>query len=1262
MRNALFLLACLLIGTSASHTNAQLPKKIPTTFECRWANGKIKIDGKGDDKAWSDAPWINTFYLPWLQDKARLARTSTKAKLLWDRDYVYFYAEMEDGDLYADIKEDDGRLWENDVFELFFKPAVDKPGYYEFQVNPANAKLDVFMPRRNAGGFQRFQKDFPFEFDTKVILDGTLNRWQDKDKGWSVEGRLSWKSFVQTGGRPKQGETWKFTLCRYDYSVDFEGPELSTCAPLKSKTRPDFHHHEDYADLKFIGPGQTRSNVPYGKMIRKRAPITTSKIIGSPEPPKPYRVVKSYPNLNIGWPICMERIPGTDYLLVINEARSYAPARLHLMKDDPNVKETTTLIDFKGVAYDVAFHPEFNENGFLYVGRHDPKHKDGPHCQIVRYVLKKDKGWTFDKASEKVIIEWDSNGHNGAAIDFGLDGKLYVTTGDGTVRRDTDVVGQRLDVLRAKVLRIDVDKPAPGKAYSVPKDNPFVSYPKARPETWCYGLRNPWRITVDKKTGHVWVGNNGQDSWEQIYLIAKGANYGWSVYEGANPFITEREAGPTPIVKPTFDHPHLEARSLTGGIVYHGRKYPELQGAYLYGDYSTGKVWAAKHDGKKVTWHKEIADTTLAITCFAVNKDGDILIADHGKDGGFYRLEKRPENQNVSKFPRRLSETGLFTNVSKHQLIPDVIPYFVNVDGWHDGATIQRYLAIPKPAGDEKDLVINLNGKRGWDLPNRTVLIQTLSLPLNEKQPEKQRRLETRILTRQEGEWLGYSYLWNEKQTDAELVESAGTTLKLSLETGRGKETRTWHVPSRTECMSCHSRAAKYVLGMSTLQMNHNHDYGDYEANQLSILEAQNYFRSNWFNEAKDQWEKKLRQQLTQEAKNKNLDTSAFDKLLSQRLENVIATRNQRKTPPTTLLSRPFSDYPALPDPFDKNEDLDRRAKSYLHVNCAHCHVLDGGGNARIVVEWGTETEKMNLIDVAPMHGTFGIPDAKLVTPGFPDRSVLTYRLSSLGSGRMPRLGSHHIDEKGLNLIREWITGMKPAANNNPIVKKLEKLKSLNAEMRQKQLTQLLGTTNHALAILPMLEKRAISESLSKEILEVATTQSTTSVRDLFERFLPEEKRIQRLGNRINPLDILQRKGDVIRGKQLFFSQRLTCASCHQIQGQGRVLGPDLSMVGKKHVRNKLLDQVLEPSGLIEPKFATYVIQTKRGQLYSGLILEKSDQEVVVKDTNHKITRVSLKSVERITPQTRSLMPDLLLKDLTAQEAADLLEYLSSLK
>src|SRR5207248_3954630 len=150
-----------------------------------------------------------------------------------------------------------------------------------------------------------------------------------------------------------------------------------------------------------------------------------------------------------------------------------------------------------GTAYDIAFHPKFAENGYVYFGWNGG-HKDAKkRSQITRYTMTTQPPFTIDTKTAQTIIDWESDGHNGAAVCFGTDGMLYVTSGDGTSDSDTNLTGQRTDLLLAKVLRIDADRPAGGKQYSVPKDNPFVADKRFVPETWAYGLRNPWRIACD---------------------------------------------------------------------------------------------------------------------------------------------------------------------------------------------------------------------------------------------------------------------------------------------------------------------------------------------------------------------------------------------------------------------------------------------------------------------------------------------------------------------------------------------------------------------------------------------------------------------------------------------------------------------------------------------------------------------------------------------------------------------------------------------
>jgi len=223
---------------------------VDRSAECRWATGPIKIDGQADEPAWSNAQILDKFVAYWARRKPK---TGTKARLLWDDKYLYFTAEMEDTDLYADVKERNGMTWSNDVFELFFKPHADRLAYYEFQVNAANTPLELFFPSRGSGGYQRFAPLTRLGMESAVKLDGTLNDYSDLDKGWTVEGRIPWTAFAAAGGKPKPGDKWRFSLCRYDYSATFDYPELSSTSPL---TVSDFHRYEDFGELTFVGPAR----------------------------------------------------------------------------------------------------------------------------------------------------------------------------------------------------------------------------------------------------------------------------------------------------------------------------------------------------------------------------------------------------------------------------------------------------------------------------------------------------------------------------------------------------------------------------------------------------------------------------------------------------------------------------------------------------------------------------------------------------------------------------------------------------------------------------------------------------------------------------------------------------------------------------------------------------------------------------------------------------------------------------------------------
>ena len=695
---------------------------------------------------------------------------------------------------------------------------------------------------------------------------------------------------------------------------------------------------------------------PFG--LDRRIPWTTSRVIGSPDPPLPFTVEKTFTNIQWRGPIFVAPEPGTDSLLVIQQGgEKERPSKVLRLRDDPNADHAETLLTVSNrLLYSVEFHPGYRTNGHLFVFSNGPTSNGERTNRISRFFVAREAPHKCDPDSERVIIEWRSAGHDGGGIVFGHDGMLYISTGDGTSDSDTWNSGQTIDDLLGGVLRVDVDHPAGGQAYSVPKDNPFVGLTNARPELWAYGLRNPWRMSVDQKKGHIWVGNNGQDLWETVHFLRRGENYGWSVYEGSHPFYLNRKLGPSPAIPPTIEHHHAEARSLTGGVVYYGDHLPDLQGVYVYGDYSSGTIWGARHNGSKLTWHKELARTELQVAAFAGTHRGQLLIVDHGS--GLYRLVPAPRQTTANRFPTRLSETGIFASTKEHRVQPGLVSYSVNTPGWADGAHVERFIGLPD------DSILS----NGWTFPNGAVLMQTLSIASASNAPR--RRIETRLFTRQLGQWAGYSYRWNDAQSDATLVGAKGESKEIV-----GKDMRQrWHFPSRTECMACHSRAANFVLGFTELQLDKTHDYGAVRDEQLRTLQHIGLIAGTSYTKP-----------------------------------------SSKKRAKTTLV-----------DPHDTSNDLEARARSYLHVNCSVCHMEAGGGNAKMELRASTKPEEMKIFDTRPQHDTFGINNAMLIAPGDPDRSVLYQRVSRRGRGQMPPLVSTTVDDRAVALLGDWIRSMKP--------------------------------------------------------------------------------------------------------------------------------------------------------------------------------------------------------------------------------------------
>jgi putative heme-binding domain-containing protein len=187
--------------------------------------------------------------------------------------------------------------------------------------------------------------------------------------------------------------------------------------------------------------------------------------------------------------------------------------------------------------------------------------------------------------------------------------------------------------------------------------------------------------------------------------------------------------------------------------------------------------------------------------------------------------------------------------------------------------------------------------------------------------------------------------------------------------------------------------------------------------------------------------------------------------------------------------------------------------------------------------------------------------------------------------------------------------------------------------------------------------------AIQKQVLEAAVAHSDGQIRDLFERFVPPDQRVQRLGTAFDVAQLLARSGDAERGKELYFNLTgVQCKNCHRIGETGGMVGPELDHIGKKYNRAQMLESIVEPSKTVDPKFTVYLIESTSGKTFSGQLVERTAAEIVLKDAEGKLIQVPSGEVEKIAPQTRSLMPDQLLRDMTPQQAADLLEYLESLK
>jgi glucose/arabinose dehydrogenase len=329
---------------------------------------------------------------------------------------------------------------------------------------------------------------------------------------------------------------------------------------------------------------------------------------------------------------------------------------IHVFPNDPKVEKTHVFLDIQErVTYKdqeneegflgLVFHPHYKKNGEFFVF-YTLKSAKNKHTNIVsRFRVSKEDPNRADLASEEEIlrIERPFWNHDGGTLCFGPDGYLYIAVGDGGAGGDPFNNGQNLKSLLAKILRIDVDHKEDGKNYASPKDNPFVGRADARPETWAYGLRNVWRMAFDRKTGDLWAGDVGQNLYEEINIIVKGGNYGWKLREGLHPYGPKGSGPRKDLIDPIWEYHHSLGVCIIGGHVYRGPGLPELDGAYLYGDYITGKIWALRYDtaAKRVVANRPIRTPGLPILSFGEDEQGEVYFLTTSVTGkGIYQIQR----------------------------------------------------------------------------------------------------------------------------------------------------------------------------------------------------------------------------------------------------------------------------------------------------------------------------------------------------------------------------------------------------------------------------------------------------------------------------------------------------------------------------------------------------------------------------------------------------------------------------------------------
>jgi glucose/arabinose dehydrogenase len=661
----------------------------------------------------------------------------------------------------------------------------------------------------------------------------------------------------------------------------------------------------------------------------------------------------------------------------------------------------------------VAFHPNYNQNGYFYIF-HSLTINTQRHERVARLKASGTPGnynaaTTADNSSYTPLISQrdEANNHNGGDLAFGSDGYLYISLGDEGNQDDSFDNARRIAKdFFGGILRIDVDlKPEnlapnahvqsnsttypsaihPG-TYKVPADNPWVNLPvdgsgnstyngftfpksSVRTELFAIGLRNPWRMNFDPPTGRLFVGDVGQNTWEEIDIVTSGFNGGWSWREGLHPHTPQPPTAEPPGFAPNppiYEYSHgtgpFQGNSITGGIVYRGTPLTELYGAYVCCDYVSGNIWALRPSSPLWTAQRLGSDTEIVAIC-TDPRNGDALFCDFNGGTGMVKRLVRSGTTGTPP-PASLSAAGVFSDLTSLTPNSGIVPYEPNVPYWSDYAQKSRWFCI-------KNLTdtVGFSADASWTLPSGMVWVKNFDIDLERGNPATRRRLETRILVKTATDVYGLSYRWNNiqsgTQTEATLVAEDG----LNFAIPGSNPAQTWRFPSWSECKVCHTPVAGFALGFNTRQMNRSHDYGLMTQNQIGAMSTAGYF--------------------------------------SAPVSNV-------------------ANLPALARADDSSASLEWKVRSYLAANCVQCHQPGGVALGNWDARPTTPTDAAGLINGALVNN-FGDAANRFIVKNDVAHSMVVKRIQGIGVPRMPPLSTNERDLASEQLLSDWITQVLPA-------------------------------------------------------------------------------------------------------------------------------------------------------------------------------------------------------------------------------------------